>query len=231
MVNRSRRRFLKAGAIAALGATVKWPKVSHAVTSKVKTPTFEKQHIAVIGAGAFGGWTALHLLRKGARVTLLDVWGPGNSRASSGGETRVIRGIYGPDRIYVELVTRSFELWRENERRWNTKLYHKTGTLWMFSVEDTYAKDSLPLQKEFGLKVDKLSLADARNRYPQVNFDGVRTVYYEHEAGYLKARQACQVEAMELTGAKEGIILTFQHEDEINNIPVRPVWRWCASVE
>ena len=26
----------------------------------------------VVGAGAFGGWTALHLLRRGARVTLLD---------------------------------------------------------------------------------------------------------------------------------------------------------------
>src|SRR5580704_18527791 len=49
-------------------------------------------HVCVIGAGAFGGWTALHLLRRGAWVTLLDAWGPGNSRASSGGETRVIRG-------------------------------------------------------------------------------------------------------------------------------------------
>src|SRR5947207_5496586 len=51
--------------------------------------------VAVVGAGAFGGWTALHLRRAGALVTLLDAWGPGNSRASSGGETRVIRTIYG----------------------------------------------------------------------------------------------------------------------------------------
>ena len=51
-----------------------------------------KPHIVVIGAGAFGGWTALYLLRSGARVTLVDAWGPGNSRSSSGGETRVIRG-------------------------------------------------------------------------------------------------------------------------------------------
>jgi len=34
-------------------------------------------HIAVIGAGAFGGWTALWLRRRGCRVTLLDAWGPG----------------------------------------------------------------------------------------------------------------------------------------------------------
>ena len=56
-----------------------------------------KPHIKVIGAGAFGGWTALHLLERGARVTLVDAWGPGNSRASSGGESRVIRAIYGPE--------------------------------------------------------------------------------------------------------------------------------------
>ena len=68
-------------------------------------------HIAVIGAGAFGGWTALHLLERGARVTLLDAWGPGNSRASSGGETRVMRGSYGTDRIYTEMAARSLKLW------------------------------------------------------------------------------------------------------------------------
>ena len=70
-------------------------------------------HIAVIGAGAFGGWTALHLLERGARVTLLDAWGPGNSRASSGGETRVMRGTYGPDQPYTEMAARALKLWAE----------------------------------------------------------------------------------------------------------------------
>ena len=32
-----------------------------------------RTHIAVIGAGAFGGWSALYLLRRNARVTLIDV--------------------------------------------------------------------------------------------------------------------------------------------------------------
>ena len=39
------------------------------------------EHIAVIGAGAFGGWTALHLRRAGHRVTRVDAYGAGNSRA------------------------------------------------------------------------------------------------------------------------------------------------------
>ena len=37
-----------------------------------------RPHVAVIGAGAFGGWTALSLLRRGAKVTLFDAWGPGH---------------------------------------------------------------------------------------------------------------------------------------------------------
>ena len=79
--------------------------------------------VVVVGAGAFGGWTALFLARRGARVTLVDAWGPGNSRASSGGETRVIRGVYGKDRIYTAMARRAFELWHENEARWKKKLY------------------------------------------------------------------------------------------------------------
>src|SRR3954466_4902267 len=48
----------------------------------------------VVGAGAFGGWTALHLLRKGFDVMLIDQFGPGNNQSSSGGETRLIRAFY-----------------------------------------------------------------------------------------------------------------------------------------
>src|SRR5271169_893085 len=88
-----------------------------------------KPHIAVVGAGAFGGWTALYLLRNGANVTLLDAWGPGNSRASSGGETRIIRGTYGPAVQYTRMAARALELWQENERHWNQKLFHRTGVL------------------------------------------------------------------------------------------------------
>ncbi|PYO29396.1 MAG: hypothetical protein DMD73_02015, partial [Gemmatimonadetes bacterium] len=75
----------------------------------------KQPHVVVVGAGAFGGWTALWLRRGGARVTLVDAWGPGNSRASSGGETRVIRGTYGPRAIYTHLTARALHLWKENE--------------------------------------------------------------------------------------------------------------------
>jgi glycine/D-amino acid oxidase-like deaminating enzyme len=148
--------------------------------------------VVVVGAGAFGGWAALHLLRRGARVTLVDAWGAGHARASSGGETRVIRGLYGADRVYVELVARSFALWQESELAWGRRLYHPTGALWMFRGDDRYARTSLPLANELGLPARELPLVDARRRYPAVNFDGVRSVFMEERAGYLAARQACE---------------------------------------
>lgn len=140
-------------------------------------------HIAVVGAGAFGGWTALHLLRRGARVTLLDAWGPGNSRSSSGGETRIIRGAYGPDRLYVDWTARSFGMWREAERQWGRRLYRRTGVLWLGGEDDGYVRASLPFLKDAGLEIEETSPAAARTRFPQIDFAGVRTVFHEPEAG------------------------------------------------
>lgn len=148
--------------------------------------------VAVVGAGAFGGWTALHLLRRGAKVVVLDSWGAGNSRSSSGGETRVIRATYGPDRIYVDMVARSLRLWREAEKRFSRPLFKKTGVIWMAGQDDRYERAALPLLRAAGLGVDEISLDEATRLYPQVNFEGVGWVLHEKEAGYLLARRACQ---------------------------------------
>jgi glycine/D-amino acid oxidase-like deaminating enzyme len=149
-------------------------------------------HIAVIGAGAFGGWTALHLLRRGARVTLVDAWGAGNSRSSSGGETRFLRAAYGPDRTYSQWVARSMELWRENQQSWGVELYRRTGLLWMHTAPDDYLQAALPILAELGFRVDTLDHDEAARRYPQIRLDDVDSIYFEHEAGYLRARLACQ---------------------------------------
>ena len=150
-----------------------------------------KPKVVVVGAGAFGGWTALHLLRMGAQVTLVDAWGPGNSRASSGGETRIIRATYGTDKIYFEMVKRSLEILRDSERRWNRRLYHNIGCLVFAGADDTYVKSSLPLFKEVGLPVEELSSVQAAKRWPQINFNGIGWIVHEKDAGYLTARRNC----------------------------------------
>src|SRR5579871_2129643 len=105
-----------------------------------------KAHIVVVGAGAFGGWAALHLLRRGLRVTLLDAWGPANSRASSAGETRILRGTYGPNQPYTKMAARAKQLWMEHEKSWGLRLLHRVGVLWMVtSANGQYERDSLPM--------------------------------------------------------------------------------------
>ena len=155
-------------------------------------PSQQRRHVVVVGAGAFGGWTALYLLRGGARVTLIDAWGPGNARASSGGETRVIRAVYGPDRPYVELVARALRLWREHERRWQRRLFYPIGVLWMAGQDDTYERAALPIVRDAGLEIEELDVAAVARRYPQINFEGVRWALHEPYAGYLTARLACE---------------------------------------
>ena len=131
------------------------------------------------------------LLRRGARVTLVDAWGPGNSRASSGGETRVIRGVYGKDRIYTAMARRAFELWHENEARWKKTLYTRTGALWMVADSGEFVRSSIPFLREFGFAYEEISAAEARGRYPQVDFAGIEWTLLEKEAGYLLARRSC----------------------------------------
>lgn len=161
-----------------------------------------KPHIAVIGAGAFGGWTALHLRESGARVTLIDAWGPGNSRASSGGETRVMRGTYGPDQPYTELAARGLKVWAKYERRWKRQFLHRCGVLWMASGnDDTFERGSITLLRGARIKYQELSTSQMARRWPQINFEGIEWGIFEPECGYLEARASCQTVVMAFLAA------------------------------
>ncbi len=156
-------------------------------------PTTDGPRVVVIGAGAFGGWTALWLLRGGARVTLVDAWGPGNSRASSGGESRLIRAAYGTRRIYSEMVKRALEIWREHQAGWNERIFRDIGMLRMAGedrVESTRA--SAAILRELGLAVEEFTPDELARRYPQISTDGIVWALLEKDAGYLLARRGCQ---------------------------------------
>ena len=169
--------------------------------ASAKGSSMTKTHVAVIGAGVFGGWTATHLLAKGAKVTLVDSWGPGNSRASSGGETRVIRGTYGPSQPYTKMAARAAQLWKEYEQRWNRKFLHHTGVLWMVHGDETFERSSLPELKAAGIRYEELRSQELARRWPQINFEGVNWGIFEPDGGYLLARSSCQAVVEEFVAA------------------------------
>jgi len=180
--NSSRRSFLKGSALT--GAAY--------VLGRRVLARPNPLSVIVVGAGAFGGWTALELLRKGAKVVLVDAWGPGNSRASSGGETRIIRATYGPSRIYTQMAVQALRLWQENEQRWGLKLFFPTGVLWMTGQDDSYERAALPLLRDAGVRLEKLAASDCAKRWPQIKFDEISWSIYEPDFGFLAARRCCE---------------------------------------
>jgi len=148
--------------------------------------------VIVVGAGAFGGWTALELVRRGAAVTLIDAWGPGNTRASSGGETRVIRATYGTRAVYTALSLRALERWREYEAREHQTLLQETAVLWMFGQDDSFAQASAEALSALGGALAPMEKKEALRLFPQVNWEDIQSVYLEREAGYLYSRRACE---------------------------------------
>jgi monomeric sarcosine oxidase len=183
-----------------------------------------KPHVAVIGAGAFGGWTALHLLERGARVTLVDAWGPGNSRASSGGETRVMRGTYGPDQPYTEMAARAFKLWAKYERRWKRQFLHRTGVLWMASgKDDAFERGSVKALRAAKIKFQELSSRQMKKRWPQINFAGIKWGIFEPECGYLDARASCQAVVQQFIAAGGKFQQAAVLADSLENGPLRSV--------
>lgn len=189
----SRRELLRRGA-AALVPLVLGERVAAAKGPRKARPRTHAQRVVVIGAGAFGGWTALYLAKRGASVTLIDAWGAGNQRASSGGETRVIRAAYNGQRVYIEMARRALDLWREHEAAWRRTVLQRTGALWMFeNTNDAFVRGSVDLMRNVRLTAEELSLAEASKRFPQVRFDGLKHVWWEEEAGFLLARESCEL--------------------------------------
>jgi monomeric sarcosine oxidase len=150
--------------------------------------------VAVIGAGAFGAWSAYFLRRAGLRVLLLDSYGPANARASSGGESRIIRMGYGADEIYTRSSLRALPLWKELfARAGQPSLFHQTGVLWIAQENERYSLDTLATLQKVGMKFEKLSTANLRSRFPQIVFEEAEWGIYEPASGVLLARRAVQL--------------------------------------
>jgi glycine/D-amino acid oxidase-like deaminating enzyme len=157
--------------------------------------------VAVIGAGVFGAWTAHHLHAAGARVSLVDAYGPANPRASSGDHSRILRCGYGPDDLYARMAWRSLQQWRDLQQRLGSDrvaLWHQSGVLWLAPDGDAYAAATRTTLERAGLAVDALTPADLRRRFPQIDPGDVSGALFEPECGVLMARRAVRALVSEL---------------------------------
>ena len=161
--------------------------------ARVTGAVSETWDVVVIGAGVFGAWTAEHLRRAGQRVLLVEAHGPAHARASSGGETRMIRGTYGADAIYTRMAVASLAEWRRLSADAGLPLFHPAGVLFLFEdAANGYARASIETHRRLGLPLEALDHKELRARFPQIDMGGLALGLFEPVFGALMARRAVQ---------------------------------------
>jgi glycine/D-amino acid oxidase-like deaminating enzyme len=145
--------------------------------------------LVVVGAGTMGAWTALEGVRGGRRTTLVDAFGPGHSRATSGDETRITRASHGSDRLYTRWARESREEWIALGEDLGERLFLDAGALWFAHREDGFEAASLATLGVAGIPVERLTPDEIEARWPQVSAEGLAFGVFEPEAGVLLARR------------------------------------------
>jgi sarcosine oxidase len=189
--------------------------------------------VAVIGAGVFGSWIARMLRRSGASVILIDQHGPGNSRSSSGGETRIIRMCYGADEIYTRAAMRSMELWKEVFE--SEPLFTRTGVLLTASEGDPYLTKAHETLTKCGVNHEALGYEALRETFPELAFDPGTIGIYEPDNGVILARRAVRAVASDVMAAAvssptmPGVLETTQRRISARTL-VFACGPWLASL-
>jgi sarcosine oxidase len=164
----------------------------------------DRYDVVIVGAGVFGACTAWHFGRRGQRVLLVDAYGPGNARSSSGGESRIIRMGYGADEIYTRWAQKSLAQWREFLGFKRPGLFVETGVLWLAGEGDARIRDTAATLTRCGVPFEEMGSEELGKRYPQIGLDGVVAGLLEPDSGVLMARRAVSalVEAALVSGVE-----------------------------
>jgi glycine/D-amino acid oxidase-like deaminating enzyme len=159
-------------------------------------------HVVVIGAGAWGSWTSFHLRQRGADVTLIDAYGAGNSRSTSGDETRGIRSSYG-DRTtgeqWCEWARAAIKRWETFDAEWGpvfkTRFFVRTGDVIMRATDEPFTKRTREIWEAQKVPFEAVKPDEAHKRWPTMKADDINVVLYEPDAGVARARASTQAVA------------------------------------
>src|SRR5881392_4062017 len=146
--------------------------------------------VVIVGGGTFGASLAWWLAGTGDEVTLVDQFDPGDVRATSGGETRLIRCSHGADADYARSARRARTLWRELEAETGAALLAECGVVWFAHGETGWEAESLRVLGELGIPAEREPVEATARRFPSFRGDDLAWALYEPEAGVLRAQAA-----------------------------------------
>ncbi|MCI0347398.1 MAG: FAD-dependent oxidoreductase, partial [Chloroflexi bacterium] len=148
--------------------------------------------VVIVGAGVMGAWTALEAQRRGLRPLLVDAYGVGHSRATSGDESRIIRSSHGPDAFYSRWSRESRMAWIELGAGLGSPIFVPCGAAWFAHRAEAFEDQSIATLRSLDVPVEKLTPAEAQARWPGLRTVDLAFVVHEPEAGLLMARRGVQ---------------------------------------
>src|SRR3954454_21561767 len=107
-----------------------------------------------------GAWTALRAARAGRRTTLIDAYGAGHPRATSGDETRIIRSSHGSDAYYTRWAREARDAWKAFGEEWAETFLLEVGVAWFTHRDDGFEAASEHVLREHSIPVERLSAGD-----------------------------------------------------------------------
>lgn len=150
----------------------------------------------VLGLGAMGSAALYQLAKRGNKVLGIDQFTPPHTFGSSHGDTRITRQAIGEGEQYTPLSQRSYEIWRELERKTGKKLLEITGGLIISSGAKTainhvpeFFENTIKAAKKYKIKHEVLDASQIRKRFPQFNVQDNEVGYYEPNAGFLRPEE------------------------------------------
>src|SRR3954462_10128384 len=203
-----RRDFLKvagagAGAMIVGGSALSQPRgvPGFASLGAPSVHTTATSDIVVVGAGGWGSFTALNLRKQGFNVTMVDAYGPGNARSTSGDETRGVRSSYGDKtgalgELWMLWAREAIKQWIAFDDEWGREyrlnLFHTTGDLILRSEWDNFQLRTKVWWDKNKIPYQVLNPDDVRKSFPVISMDDITAVLYEPDAGVVRARRSVQ---------------------------------------
>ena len=155
--------------------------------------------VVVVGAGAWGLPAAAQLARRGHEVVLVDRYGPGNTRSSSSGPTRIWRLTHA-DEPRVRLARLSVDAMERVQERSGRTVFLRRGLLWRDDASLAAAAAAL---SACDVPFTSVSGGDVGRFFPGLRPDA-RDALWQEDAGVVLAAEmlAAQLDLFTAAGGR-----------------------------
>lgn len=201
--------------------------------------------IAVLGLGGVGTAAARFLAAAGHEVVGFERFHLDHDRGSSYGGSRIIRKVY-PDPLYASLMEAAYPLWNQLEQESGEALFLRCGGFFFGPEGHPDMSATEGALQQVGVPYQRLSVADAEERFPPFRLRPEEYGIFEPESGLLRAsrcvlanargacaqgaelREQAQVEALD--PARDGVCVWVDGQTEPFDRVVVTAGPWTGSL-